>query len=298
MALLKHMEYKTPKAPRRHKPNYFYSIIGVALVLFLIGFFGLIILQGQKLVTLYKEKVNLMVEFKPKAVETEKEAVISHLERSKYAKPGSVVYTSKEEAAELLREDFGEDFIKLGFSNPLFDVVNFNTKSEYMHVDSLSKIKAQLLNIPGVSDVFYQEGLVDNIARNLEKIGLFSLIIGILFIFVAIMLIHNTIKLALYSNRFLIKNMELIGASWGFISKPYLSKSLKNGFWSALIAIALLVGLIFLVQMDLSEFRTMIDPLMLGILFGGLIILGVLITGLSTYYVVNKYLRMRIDDLY
>ncbi len=292
------MEYSATKAPKRHKPNYFYSIIGVALVLFLIGFFGLIILQGQKLVTMYKEKVNLMVEIKPKTSDAQKETLIDYLEKSTFAKKGSVSYTSKEEAAELLREDFGEDFIKLGFSNPLFDVVNFNTKSVYMHSDSLAKIKADLLNIPGVNDVFYQEGLVDNIARNLEKIGLISLIIGILFIFVAITLIHNTIKLALYSNRFLIKNMELIGASWGFISKPFLSKSLKNGLLSALIAIALLSGLIVLIQMDLSDFQELIDPLILGILFGGLIILGVLITSLSTYYVVNKYLRMRIDDLY
>jgi cell division transport system permease protein len=167
-----------------------------------------------------------------------------------------------------------------------------------MFSDSLSKIRSNLMNNPVISDVFYQEGLVDNIESNIKKIGYISLIIGILFIFVAITLIHNTIKLALHSNRFLIKNMELIGASWGFISKPYLIRSLRNGFWSALIAIVLLSGLLVFIQLDYSNFSDFQYPVELSVLFAGLIILGILISSLSTLYVVNKYLRMRMDDLY
>ena len=154
------------------------------------------------------------------------------------------------------------------------------------------------MNNPVISDVFYQEGLIDNIESNIKKIGYISLIIGILFIFVAITLIHNTIKLALHSNRFLIKNMELIGASWGFISRPYLVRSVKNGFWSALIAIGLLIGLLVFIQLDFLNPGDFQYPLELSVLFGGLIVLGILISSLSTFYVVNKYLKMRMDDLY
>jgi cell division transport system permease protein len=282
----------------RRNANFLYSIIGVALVLFLLGLFGLVIIQGQKIVKQFKEKVNLLVEFKPEIKQSQIDLTIKKLKSSHFTKEGSITFTSKEEAADILREDFGEDFIKLGFNNPLYDVVTFNTRAEYMFSDSLAKIRTELLNVPYISDVFYQEGLVDNIAGNVKKIGYLSLIIGILFIFVAITLIHNTIKLALYSNRFLIKNMELIGASWGFISKPYLIRSVKNGFWSALIAIVLLVGLMIFIQLDYSALNDFHDPIELMLLFAGLIILGILISSLSTFYVVNKYLKMRLDDLY
>ncbi len=282
----------------RRNTNFFYSNIGVALVLFLLGLFGLVVIQGQKIVKQYKENVNLMVEFKPETTPTQIGLLTKKLEASPYVKEGSITFTSKDQAADILREDFGEDFINLGFNNPLYDVVTFNTKSDYMYSDSLSKIRSELLNVPYISDVFFQEGLVDNIESNIKKIGYLSLIIGILFIFVAITLIHNTIKLALYSNRFSIKTMELIGASWGFISKPYLIRSIKNGFWSALIAIILLVGLMLFVQIDYSAFNDFQDPFELSLLFAGLIFLGILISSLSTFYVVNKYLKMRLDDLY
>lgn len=282
----------------RRNANFFYSIVGVALVLFLLGLFGIAIIQGQRIVKQYKEEVDLMIEFKPDTKKSQIDLIMNKLEVSPFVKKGSVIFTSKDQAADILREDFGEDFIKLGFNNPLYDVVTFNTKSEYMFSDSLSKIRSDLMNNPLISDVFYQEGLVDNIESNIKKIGYISLIIGILFIFVAITLIHNTIKLALYANRFLIKNMELIGASWGFISKPYLIRSVKNGFWSAMIAIALLVGLMMFIQIDFSAFTDSQAPIEMALLFASLIILGVLISSLSTFYVVNKYLKMRLDDLY
>jgi cell division transport system permease protein len=278
--------------------GFFYSIIGVALVLFLLGLFGLMMIQGQKIVEQLKERVNLIVEFKPETKPAQIDLVMKKLQSGDFVKPGSITFTSKEQAAELLREDFGDDFIKLGLNNPLYDVLTFNTKSEFMHSDSLEKIRTGLMNVPVVSDVFYQEGLVDNIESNIKKIGYLSLAIGVLFIIVAITLIHNTIRLALYSNRFLIKNMELIGASWGFISRPYLVRSVKNGFWSAMISIILLIAVLALVQIDqaiLSEFEYTLE---LTLLFGGLILLGILISGLSTFYVVNKYLKMRLDDLY
>ncbi len=292
------MDFNQKGIPKRSKPNYFYSIIGVALVLFLIGSFALIVLNGQSLVNSYKEKMNIMVELKNELPNHEHLKIIQTLEGASFTKSGSVVFTSKEEAAKSLQKDFGDDFSSLGFSNPLYDVINFSTKATYTHPDSLSKIAADLKNNTNVIDVFYQEGLADDIEKNVGKIGFIALIIGVLFIFVAVTLIHNTIKLALYSNRFLIKNMELVGASWRFISRPFLFRSLKNGFFSAIIAIAMLSGLIFFIKSNMVELTSLLDPYLIGILFSGILILGILITGLSTYYIVNKYLRMRLDDLY
>lgn len=292
------MDFKEKGMPKRSKPNYLYSVIGVALVLFLIGIFGLIILNGQSLVNSYKEKMNIMVELKNEIPNHEHLKIIQKLEGADYTKKGSVVFTSKEEAAKSLAADFGDDFSNLGFANPLYNVINFSTKANYSHSDSLSEIAANLKSNPNIVDVFYQAGLADDIEKNVTKIGFIALIIGVLFIFVAITLIHNTIKLALYSNRFLIKNMELVGASWRFISKPFITKSIKNGFYSAIIAILLLSGIILFININLVELKSLFDPLLVGVLFSGILILGILITGLSTYYIVNKYLRMRLDDLY
>lgn len=289
----------SPKSlAKRSKPNYWYSILGVALVLFLLGCFGLILLNGQALVKSYKEQVNIMVELKNSLAGHEYTKVEQQLKNSSFVRPGSVQFLSKEEAAKMHEEEFGEAFSELGFSNPFYNVVNFSTKAAYMHTDSLAAIKKQIMDNPAVLDVYYQEGLVDNIEANIKKVSYLALVLGILFIFVAVTLIHNTIKLALYSNRFLIKNMELVGASWGFISKPFLIKSFKNGFWSVLIAIGLLTGMIFFIRKNMIELESLLDPTLIIILFSALLVVGILITTLSTYYIVNKYLRMRIDDLY
>ncbi len=292
------MELSEKGIPKRSRPNYTYATIGVALVLFLIGVFGLILLNGQSLINSYKEKMNVMVELKSDLPNHEYLRIRQTIEHAKYTKKGSVVFVSKDEAAKQLAKDLGEEFSSLGFSNPLYDVINFSTIAEYAHPDSLSALSGALKQSPIVVDVYYQAVLADNIEKNVRSIGWIALIIGALFILIAITLIHNTIKLALYSNRFLIKNMELAGASWGFISRPYLWKSLKNGLLSALIAISLLILVIVFIRNNMVEIESLIDPFILGILFGSMTLLGILITGLSTYYIVNKYLRMRLDDLY
>lgn len=280
------------------RPNYIYAILSVALVLFLLGFFGLMMIQSKNLVDVFKERVNIMVELED---DTSKEAVdkLSELiQVSNYAKPESVQFISKEDAAESLREDFGEDFLKLDLPNPLYDVILFNVHSDYLISDSLQNIQNDLKRYTFVSDVYYQEGLINEIADNIGRIGAVGLFISFFFIFVAGLLIHNTIRLALYANRFIIKNMQLVGASWGFISKPYLMRSIWHGILSAIIAIGVLMLINFLVTQELSSYVNLEQSWQIWLLFLGLIILGVLISTSSTYYVVHRYLKMRVDDLY
>lgn len=282
----------------RTKPNYLYSIISVALVLFLLGLFGFIVLFGQQLIVTFKEQVNILIEVKPNAAEEEVLELQERIKESVFVKPNSVQYFSEEEGAEFMQKDFDTDILKLDLTNPLYALITFNVKSAYMSTDSLEGIRNGLRDWTAVNDVYYQENMIDQLIRNMERIGYITLGIGLFLIIVAVTLIHNTIRLALYSNRFLIKNMELVGASWDFITRPYLLKAFQHGLISGILAVGGLYLLIYWIGTDIPEINNVeYLPSTLG-LFGVLIVLGILINTLSTYYVVNKYLRMRVNDLY
>ncbi|MFK7808389.1 MAG: cell division protein FtsX [Saprospiraceae bacterium] len=244
-----------------------------------------------------KENINIMVEIKEAAAKKEVNELTEFIEKQTFTKNGSLTFTTKEEAAEEMKEELG-DFTKFGFQNPFRDVLHFNVTADYMNSETLEKIKTRLLSHNAVYNVFFQEAAIFAIERNLKKAGLVMLVLGLLFLFVAITLIHNTIRLALYANRFLIKNMQLVGASWRFISRPYLWKSIQNGFWSALLAIAGLAAVMFLVNLDMPRAQDANMMLGLSVILGGITLLGMTISFMSTLYVVNKYLKMRVDDLY
>jgi len=290
-------EYGDASTPRT-RPNYLYSITGVALVLFLLGFFALVLTYAQRVITVFKERVNLLVELQENVAAEEVAHLEEELNGRPYFKAGSFNHIDKEEAAELMRDEFGDSFLKLDLPNPFYDVVTFNVQATYMHPDSLSAIQSEIRKAAYVNEVYYQENLVSDIARNLRKMGYAALGVGLFFIFVAVTLIHNTIRLALYSNRFLIKNMELVGASWGFISRPYLWRALLHGLLSGLLAITALAALVYIGQQEAPELRGLLSLTTYALLFAGLMATGVLINTMSTYWVVNKYLKMRVDDLY
>ena len=282
----------------RTKPNYFYAIISVALVLFLLGFFVLVVLQGQQVIKLSKEKVEIIVELKEATSKDLREDLSARLAKTQYVKENSIKFISKEEGAELMRKEFGEEFILLDMPNPLYDVLTFNVKSEYMQPDSLSRIRDVVRELNAVSDVFYQESIAGDIINNIQKLSLIALGLGIFLLFVAFVLIHNTIRLALYANRFIIKNMELVGASWDFISRPYIFRSMGHGFISGLLAVAGLAIVVIGMQSLLPELGQLNNFFAFAILGICLVILGILISCVSTWFVVNKYLKMRVDDLY
>jgi len=281
----------------RSRPNYLYSIVSVALVLFALGFFALTALNAQLVVQRLKEKVNLIIELQAEG-DAGARAILREVEQQPFVREGSAEYISKEQAAEIMREDFGEDFLKLDLPNPLYDVITFNVRASYMHPDSLGKIRTSLIEREGITDVYYQESLVNDIADNIRSIGLAAVIVLLLFIGIAVALIHNTVRLALYANRFLIKNMELVGASWEFISRPFLRRAMLHGLISGSIASLGLLVLYLWIQSDVSGLRDLQDWTGMIMLFVLLLALGMAINTLSTYYVVRKYLKMRVDDLY
>ncbi len=287
------------KRIERRKPNYLYSIVSVALVLFLIGFFGLIILHAQRLVKTFKENVALMAEMQDTVTTAQIDTLGAFLRNSDFVLEESVRFISREEAAQLMQEDFGDDFLKLGLPNPFYDVFIFNIKAAQMQTDSLENIRSTIrAQYPFVTDVFYQESIVDNVINNMRRVGYFALAMGIFLVFVAAALIYNTNRLALYANRFLIKNMELVGASWEFISRPYLLRSVLHGLLSGVIAVGALILLLLWARTQVPDLRILQDLMSFATLFAGLVVLGVLINTASTYFVVKKYLKMRVDDLY
>lgn len=278
--------------------NYLYVVISVALVLFLLGFFGAAVVQTNDLVGHFKEQVNIIVELEDAAAANELNQFREMILGSDYLIDSSLQFISKEEGATMLNEALGEDLLRADLPNPLYNVFIFNVKADYLMEDSLSQIRKSLLHFSFVSDVYYQESLINELARNFERIGYLAFGVSIFFIIIAVVLMHNTIRLALYSNRFLIKNMELVGASWQFISRPYLLKGMFYGLISSGIAIAGLSLLLWFLTQEVDQINLIESVWKIVLLFIGLIFIGVLITTLSTYYVVNKYLKMRVDDLY
>lgn len=282
----------------RTKPTYLYAIVSVALVLFILGFFALTALHGRKLVTLFKEKVDIWLELRPGAGPDDVARIVGEVRRQPFVKAETVTFVTREQAAATMREDLGDDSMLEDLPELMRDVVRFNVRADYLDADSLLNWREQLRSDSLVADLYYEAATTDNVGPNLEKMAWLTLTLGFLLIFAAVTLIHNTIRLALYANRFLIKNQELVGASWSFISRPYLRRGILNGLLSALIAIVALIGGLSWLQREMPEMADLQDLNGTLAVFTGLMVLGVLISGLSTWFVVNKFLRMRIDDLY
>ncbi len=280
----------------RRKTNYFYSIISVALVLFLLGFFGAALLFVKQQADSQQEKISMMVELKEEADSTALSDLKRWLPTADFARAARFV--SKQEAAETMRKSLGDSYIDPDMPLPFFDAYSINLKSDRMSADSITAISKRLKDNIAVSDVYMDEGLIGEVSKAVQKIALIAFIITGLFIIVAITLIHNTIRLNLYSDRFIIKNMELVGASWRFITRPYIQRGMINGFLSAVIAIGIMAVIWFFVQKEAPELNLLLGNNLFWLYIAGLILLGVLISWISTFYVVNKYLKMRLDELY
>lgn len=287
------------KSPtKRARPNYLYAVISMALVLFLLGLFGLILLQATQIVNSFKERINVLIEIEPSTDSLSIASILQELNNADYSKKETIQFISKEEALLSLKTEFGQDFLNLDLPNPLYDVITFNLNAASVHSDLLSKLSNNFKAKDSVKDVHYQESMVHLIAENIKRISWLVLILGILFLVIAITLMHNTVRLSLYSNRFLIKNMELVGASWNFISRPFILKSIWYGILSGIIAITALVFVLLLAQNEFPFIKETPPVLQIVFIFLCLLIIGVIINGSSTWFVINKYLKMRLDDLY
>lgn len=285
------------KGPRkRSKPSYIYSIISITMVLFMLGILGHVLMFSQKLSEYFRESIEISIILKEGLSDADIFQFQKKLEKKSYIK--STKYISKDDAAKILADDFGEDLEILGY-NPLYASINFHLKSSYANSDSLTAIETELMEYPQVESVYYFKAIVDLINQNIRKVTLILLGVSVMLVLIAITLIDNTIRLAMYSNRFLIKSMQLVGATRWFIIRPFMARSIFNGFVSGVLAVIGLVGLLYYAQTQLPTLIVSSDDLFnFGIVFAAIIILGVFITWFSTYLSVSKYLRLKLDDLY
>lgn len=284
-------------ALKRSKPNYIYSIVGVAIVLFIMGIMGWLFLNLQSIGDSFKEDIRISVYVRT-ADKNTVGAIEKFIASQPYAK--NVEYINKEKAKAIWNKENNEDWAKILEANPLPESVDFFAKADYVNTDSLTKITAAIENTfsKDVADIQYPKSLVTNLNERATKIGVIFLVMSIILCIIVIISIDNTIRLAMYSNRFLIKTMQMVGATRNFISKPLLIRALLNGLISAFIAIFLLFGLIEWATTQFPQIGMLQGISNSLILFGGLILLGVGISVFSTYRSVLKYLKMKLDELY
>lgn len=283
-------------ARRRLKGSYITTVVSISLVLFMLGVLGLIILHTKKLSDYVKENIGFSIIMK----ENVKEAGIIQLQKildaTTYVK--STEYITKEEAAQQFKEDLGEDFTSFLGYNPLLPTIEVRFKADYANNDSLAIIKDKILTNSNVKEVWYQESLVDVVNSNLRKIGMVILGFSTLLLLISIALINNTIRLSVYSKRFIIRSMLLVGATRSFISKPFILKGIIQGIAGAFIAILLLTGLMYISQRELPELINLQEIDLYLSLFGLVIVLGIIITWFSNYFAVRKYIKIKTDYLY
>ena len=282
---------------KRSKPNYIYSIVGVALVLLIMGIMGWFFLNISSVGNAFKEDIRLSAYLRTLNKDT-----IGQIQQFIASKPyaKNVTYVDKTSAKAIWNKENNEDWAKILDVNPLPESIDFYAKAQYVNSDSLTKISADLMAAYGnqITDLQYPQSLVTNLNERASKIGLIFLVVAIILCLIVIFSIDNTIRLAMFSNRFLIKTMQMVGATRSFIARPLNVRAVINGLISSGIAIVLLFLLIGWAESQFPQLKAIRDFKLTLVLFLGLIILGVGISVYSTHRSVLKYLKMKLDDLY
>lgn len=282
---------------KNSKPNYIYSIVGVALVLLITGLMGWFILNTKSIEKAMKEDVRISIYLRTLNKDTV-EQIRQYVATQSFAL--NVEYIDKEKAKQIWNKENNEEWATILETNPLPESIDFNVNENYVNPDSLNalKYKIQTAFSNQITEVNYPPVLISNMDKMVRKIELVLLVFSIILAILVIFIIDNTIKLAMFSNRFLIKTMQMVGATRGFILKPMSLQAILYGFISALIAISILFGIMKVAEGAFPDFKKIHNMQLNLLLFGGIIFLGVLITFVSTFRSVRKYLKMKLDDLY
>ena len=287
---------RSTRLKRRLVRSYLTSTISITLVLFLLGAMLLLVLNADRLSDYMRERVGFTLVLQDDVREVEILSLQKTLSTKNYVK--STKYIGKEEAAIQLAEDLGEDFVSfLGF-NPLFSSVDVKLYADYMHPDSLFLLEQKFLQYSQVKEVYYQRDLVQIINENVQRIGLYLMIFSALLLFIFSTLINNTIRISIYSQRFVINTMKLVGATRSFIRRPFIIKSISYGIIAGLVANLGLISLVYSYQQDFEGILDLQQLNTIGITFVVVFLFGVLISWLSTHLVVNKFLRLRFEELF
>ncbi len=278
------------------RSSYLTLVVSVSLVLFLLGVLGLVLINAKELSDYFRESLSFSVMLSDDAKEADIRMLQKDLDGKLFVK--STEYVSKDEAAIKMKEDLGEDFINFLGDNPLPPSIDVYLYASYTSPDSVAKIEKYVLEYPFVKEVYYQESLLFLINENVRKISFFLLIMSTFLFLISLTIINNTIRLSIYSRRFLIRTMQLVGATRSFIRRPFLVQSAFQGLMAALLAMGLLMGLLYLIEKEFFLMFNFESTNLLILLGVSLIIIGVLINIISTFFSVNRYLSISEDELY
>jgi cell division transport system permease protein len=291
---MKKAENGTSKS--RLRSSYVTLVVSISLVLFLLGILGIVLINARALTDYFRESLSFSVMLDDGAKEADIRMLQKDLDAKHYVK--STEYISKDEAATNMKEELGEDFVSFLGDNPLPPSIDVYLLSNYTRPDSVAKIEKYILQYPFVKEVLVNESLLFLINENVQKISIFLLVISAFLFLISLTIINNTIRLSVYSKRFLIRTMQLVGATRSFIRRPFILQSAFHGFIAALIAMLLLMGLLYLIEKEFFMMFTVETTNLLILLGAALITTGILINIISTFFSVNRYLGISDDKLY
>lgn len=281
---------------RRLRSSYLSVVVSVALVLFLLGLLGLLVLKTKTISDHFKEQVAITIFLNDRVADEDIAVLQTILESQEYAK--SVEFLSKEEAAKSFSEAIGEDFIAYLGDNPLKDALNVYVKSDFVTPEKMAEIEKELSKNSSVFEVSYDKPLIDLLTKNIKRISFWVLLFSIFFTLIAVVLINSAIRLSVYSKRFTIKTMQMVGATKGFIRKPFIWKGVKLGIIGSIVAIIGVAVVMYYIDKNLPEIQLFDDITLLGILFGAVLLTGIIITLLSTFFATRRFLNLKTEELY
>jgi len=284
---------KKERTQRRITRSYITSTISITLVLFILGIIGLLFINARVISRQVKESLKVSVFLKDQAKEADVLRLKKTLDAAHFVKSADLV--DKQEAAKQFEQELGEDFRSFLGQNPLPATIDVHLQADYANPDSIKAIKQDLSQYRPVQDIYYHQDLILLVNNNIRKISLVISVFALLLLVVAVALINNTMRLTIYARRFSINTMQLVGATDGFIKKPFIIQSAMLGSVAALIAIALILGLVFLVE---RQMEGMVFFQGLAVLFAGILLAGIVISALAANFAVDKYLKMNTDELY
>jgi len=281
---------------RRLISSYFSVVLSIGLVLFLLGLLGLLVLNAKKVADHFKEQVTVTIFLKDTAKDVEIKQLEKSLAMADYVK--STIFVSKDEAAEFMKEESGEDFMDFLGSNPLKNSIDVNLKADFVTSEKLQTIADEALSKNFVEEVSYDNDLVNLMNDNVKKISFWVLLLSALFTLIAVLLINSSIRLAVYSKRFTIKTMQMVGATKRFIRKPFIFRSVKLGIFGAILALIGMAFVLYFIDKTFPELALLNKPILLIGLFVFVFLLGIFITWISTFFATQRFLNLNTDKLY
>jgi cell division transport system permease protein len=281
---------------RRLITSYFSVVISIALVLFLVGLLALLVLNTKKVADNFKEQIALTVYLKDSAKEVEIDQMQKSLALAEYTK--TIEFVSKEEAAKAYSEEIGEDFMEFLGYNPLQNSIDVYFNADYVSETQIAEISRDLGGKEFVDEIVYDKPLIALLNDNIKRLSFWILIVSGLLTFIAVLLINSSIRLSVYAKRFTIKTMQMVGATKHFIRRPFILRSIKLGLIGSTISLIGMGVVLYYLNMSFPELKLISDEILLAAIFVGVLIMGILISWLSTFFATQRFLNLKTDELY